>query len=58
MRVRYGNASENVFNTTLIMKNFTNDMFVCLDAVENYYIYVDRKLRMFNDLTDWITAYF
>ena len=58
MRYRYGNAEQNFFNTTKLLKNISNTAFVCVDAVENFYIFSERRLSQFNSFVDYLTAFF
>lgn len=50
-RYEYGTFQEQVFNTTLYWRNTTNTAMVCLDAVENFYIFYDNRLSLFSDFT-------
>ena len=57
-RYRYGDLRDNVFNTTQLLQNVSNHLWVCTDAVENYIIFSARRLGEFGDLTTWLTSFF
>jgi hypothetical protein len=52
----YGDLNDDIFNTTLIAKNLSNTLWICLDAADNYFIYVETKMAAFGDITGWLTA--
>ena len=47
----YGNFKQNVLNTTLFLSNVSDVSYVCLDALENLYVYSQYKFKLFG--FDW-----
>ena len=43
----YGNTKENVLNTTLFAGNISDTSYICIDAVENLYVYSMYKYDLF-----------
>ena len=58
MRYKYGSFNDNLFNSTLLLKNISNTAWVCTDAFENYMIYLYAKLSTFKDPTSYFMAFF
>ena len=44
----YGNLRQNVLNSTLYLNNASNMNYVCLDAMQNIYVWVMYKYNLFN----------
>ena len=47
IKYMYGNAKENTLNTTLFLGNFSDMMYICIDAGENLYVYNMYKYDQF-----------
>jgi len=47
----YGDLKQNMLNTTLFLKNFTDLSYICLDAAENNYVFWVFKMDSFG--RDW-----
>lgn len=39
IKYMYGNAKENTLNTTLFARNVSDMSYICIDAMENLYVY-------------------
>ena len=50
----YGNAKNNVLNTTLFLKNVSDLNYICLDAAENNYVFWVYKIDSFGRSTTQI----
>lgn len=47
IKLMYGNAQDNILNSTLFLKNVSDLSYICLDALENNYVYWVYKLDSF-----------
>lgn len=47
IKYMYGNAKENTLNTTLFARNVSDMSYVCIDAMENLYVYNMYKYDLF-----------
>ena len=47
IKYMYGNTKENVLNTTLFAGNISDTSYICIDAVENLYVYSMYKYDLF-----------
>lgn len=56
-RYKYGSYNDNIFNTTVAIRNMSNTLWFCIDSIENYSIYVQTKLASFGDPTNILTAF-
>lgn len=54
VKLMYGNAKNNVLNTTLFLKNVSDLNYVCLDAAENNYVFWVYKIDSFGRSTTQI----
>ena len=50
----YGNLKDNILNTTLSMRNVSDVGYVCVDALENLYVYGMYKFELFS--YDWLNV--
>jgi hypothetical protein len=49
----YGNTKDNILNTTLFFQNASDVAYICIDSVENLYVYFIYKFQQFgNDFTN------
>lgn len=44
----YGNLKDNILNTTLFMGNISDVSYVCIDALENLYVFSMYKFELFS----------
>lgn len=44
----YGNLKDNILNTTLFMQNISDVSYVCIDAMENLYVFGMYKFELFS----------
>jgi hypothetical protein len=51
IKLMYGNTKENALNTTLFLRNVSDISYVCLDAGENFYVYLMYRFKQFG--YDW-----
>lgn len=51
IKLMYGNVKENALNTTLFLRNVSDISYVCLDAGENFYVYLMYRFKQFG--YDW-----
>jgi len=54
VKLMYGNAKNNVLNTTLFLKNVSDLNYICLDAAENNYVFWVYKIDSFGRSTTQI----
>ena len=47
IKLMYGNVKNNMLNTTLFLKNVSDLNYICLDALENSYVYFIYKIDSF-----------
>lgn len=47
IKYMYGDAKQNVLNTTLFLGNFSDTSYICIDAAENLYVYTMYKYDLF-----------
>jgi hypothetical protein len=47
IKYMYGNAKQNTLNTTLFARNVSDMNYVCIDAMENLYVYNMYKYDLF-----------
>lgn len=47
IKYMYGNAKENIFNTTLFLQNASDVLYSCIDGAENLYVYSMYKYELF-----------
>ena len=43
----YGDTEQNILNTTLFLKNVSDVSYVCIDALENLYVFAMFKYDKF-----------
>jgi hypothetical protein len=48
VKMMYGNFKDNMLNTTLFMRNFSDVSYLCLDTGENLYVYSMYKFKLFS----------
>jgi len=58
IRYEYGDTRDNILNTTLLVRNASNHMMVCMDALENFLVVAGNKGSRFITFTNWITSFF
>lgn len=54
IKYMYGDVKNNVLNTTLFMRNISDVSYVCIDALENLYVFSMFKFELFG--MDWINV--
>lgn len=47
IKVKFGNADQNIFNTTMFLQNTTDMLSICTDAAENIYYFMLWKKTQF-----------
>jgi len=47
IKYMYGDAKQNVLNTTLFLGNVSDMSYICIDAAENLYVYTMYKFDLF-----------
>ena len=47
IKYMYGNAKQNTLNTTLFARNISDMSYICIDAMENLYVYNMYKYDLF-----------
>lgn len=47
IKYMYGNGKENTLNTTLFLGNVSDMSYICIDAIENLYVYSMYKYDLF-----------
>lgn len=47
IKYMYGDTEQNVLNTTLFLKNVSDVSYVCIDALENLYVFAMFKYDKF-----------
>ena len=51
IKLMYGDFKQNVLNSTLFLQNVSDVSYVCLDAIENLYVFAHYKFKLFG--YDW-----
>lgn len=51
IKYMYANFKETFLNTTLYMRNISDVSYVCIDTIENVYVYDMYKFKLFGN--DW-----
>jgi len=54
IKYMYGDVKNNILNTTLFMRNISDVSYVCIDALENLYVFSMFKFELFG--MDWINV--
>ena len=54
----YGSFEDNVYNTTKLMKNISNTLWVCTDMLENLMIVKGKEYEQFEDFSTFIASFF
>ena len=54
IKYMYGDTKNNILNTTLFMRNISDVSYVCIDALENLYVFSMLKFELFG--LDWINV--
>ena len=57
-RYMYGSFEDNVYNTTKLMKNISNTLWVCTDMLENLMIVKGKEYEQFEDFSTFIASFF
>ena len=50
----YGDVKNHILNTTLFMRNISDVSYICIDALENVYVFSMFKFELFG--MDWINV--
>ena len=53
VKLRYGNGTENTFNSTLFVQNTTDVAYICTDTAENMYYFWLTKSDQFPTMTEF-----
>lgn len=48
IKYMYGDLKDNILNTTLFMQNISSVGYVCVDALENIYVWSMYKFELFS----------